>query len=274
MDHRQVALGFLGVAIQFQWLMRIAQRFDSAVNLRPSRFYLGAFGDVFSDEVGVGRTFAANIHDAEAKASGVNELFDRNSAGMMLKFCGDGFGLLALAHFHSSDDANLAVDPMFLTVGWPAHDAFVHFDRVLTTDAIAFWADHARPELVQDLKSSFVTGKAELPLKLESGLAGGLRRYQVSAPKPNGKRRMGRLHHCAGRQRSVGFALAATKDNGRTAWKSIRLALGVAFRANKTMGPTDRFKIFGAGGIVGENGLEFPKWRSENHEDPCGKVES
>ena len=152
---------------------------------------------------------------------------------------------------------------MFLTAGRPADDAFVHFDWVLTADSIALATNHARPEFMKDLKSRFVAGKPKLPLKLKGRLSGRLRRHQVCAPKPDRKRRVGGLHHCPGSQRSVGLALAAAKDNRRSAWKAIRLALGITLRANKPVGPTDRFKIFGASGIVRENGLKFSERRWE-----------
>ena len=55
---------------------------------------------------------------------------------------------------------------------------------MFAANAVTLWPDHTRAELVKDLKGGFIAGKAQLPLKLERGLAGRLRCHQVSAPKP------------------------------------------------------------------------------------------
>ncbi len=59
------------------------------------------------------------------------------------------------------DTAALAPSPT-------AYPGFVHLDILIctATDAILIWADHSSANFVKDLKSSFVAGKAELPLEL------------------------------------------------------------------------------------------------------------
>jgi len=258
-----VAFGFVWIAVHIEGVVSVAESFDAAINLGAIGCYFGSLGDTLQDEVCIGGSFAANVHDAEPETPGVNEFPRGRSAWMMLEFGRYLFRFSAPAHFHGADHAHFAVDPVFLSAGRAPDDAFIHFDRVFAADAITLATNHARPEFVKDLKSCFVAGKPKLPLKLKGGLSGRLRRHQVCAPKPNRKRRVGGLHHCPGCQRSVGFALAAAKDNRRSAWKAIRLALGITLRANKPVGPTDRFKIFGASGIVRENGLKFSERRWE-----------
>lgn len=51
-------------------------------------------------------------------------------------------------------------------------------------NAIMLWPNHARAEFVKNLKRGFVTGKAELPLELQGGLAGGLSRDEIRTPEP------------------------------------------------------------------------------------------
>jgi hypothetical protein len=65
-----------------------------------------------------------------------------------------------------------------------ANQAFIYLDRVIAADSLTLRPDHTGAELVKDLKGGFITGKAQLPLKLESGLAGRLCCHQVSAPEP------------------------------------------------------------------------------------------
>src|SRR4051812_1934010 len=172
MDHGQVAFRFFGVAAQIKRIVPVAHCFDSSINLQTISPYCRAFGDIFGHEIGVGITFAANIHDAKAEASSINQFLDRHAAGMMLIFGSDFFRFFPQANLNAANYARFAIYPVFLTTRWSTNDAFIDFDRVLAANSVAFRADHACPKFMEDLESSFVAGQAKLALELESRLAG------------------------------------------------------------------------------------------------------
>jgi hypothetical protein len=110
------------------------------------------------------------------------------------------FGILSQTDFDCSHNNGFVVDT--------ANEAFVHFDGIFAADLVAFWPNHARAQLVEDLERCFVAGQAKLPLKLQGGLAGRLGRYHIRTPEPCGKRRVCGLHHGVCGQRSVDLALS------------------------------------------------------------------
>src|ERR1039458_549745 len=102
---------------------------------------------------------AASGADAPPQAAGIDQRLERDAAVRgLLVFGRPVFRLLAQAPRDRASHHGFVVAA--------ADETFVHFDGA--------FAAAAGPQLVEDWKGGFVTGKAELPLKLQRGLAGGV----------------------------------------------------------------------------------------------------
>src|ERR1039458_5623164 len=155
---------------------------------------------------------AASGADAPPQAAGIDQRLERHAAVRgLLVFCRPGFRLPAPAPRVPplrAQAPRARAGPRGLVVA-PADETFVHFDGAFAAAAGPFGPPPAGPQLVEDLKGGFVTGKAERPLKLQRGLAGRLGRHPMRAPEPGGERRRGGRHYGAGGQRSIDLATAA-----------------------------------------------------------------
>jgi hypothetical protein len=62
---------------------------------------------------------------------------------------------------------------------------FVNLDGIFAANAITLWPNHARPQLVKNLKCGFIAGKTELPLKLQCRLTRRLGGGEIRRPEPS-----------------------------------------------------------------------------------------
>src|ERR1035441_10912749 len=63
--------------------------------------------------------------------------------------------------------------------------ALVNLNRMLATDTVTLWPDHAGTELMEDLEGCFVARKPELALKLKGRLPRRLGCHEITRPKPD-----------------------------------------------------------------------------------------
>jgi hypothetical protein len=144
-----------------------------------------------------------------------------------------------------------------------ANVAFIYLYRVIASDGITLGANHACAEFVENLKGRLIAAKRELSLKLNGRLAGRLRGHKIRAPKPSRERRMARLHDSASHKRCVGLTSTAAQHDRRARLEPIGFSNKPAFRAHKSIWPTNRLKVVGASRIIGEYPLKFWKGSGE-----------
>ena len=152
---------------------------------------------------------------------------------------------------------------------------FVHFDviaaRQIAADPVTALADHASPQLMQDLESGFVSGEAKLALELHGRHAGRHARNEIGRPKPDRQRRMRALHHGIDREGRL-LAAGAAGQNASTGRQPERLALLIAMWADEALGPLRSLKVSRARSVVFEQFLKVPQGLGERQVFPLQHV--
>jgi hypothetical protein len=185
-DHGQVGLCLVWIASECQRLMAISHLENSTVTAPSVAPNGGASCNILFDKAS--EQFGATIrHDAKPQPSCIDPAFVRLNA------------ILARPDLDGSDYDRFVVRATAFSARLAADIALIDFDRMLTADAVAFWANHASAKLVEYLKGRLIAGKCELTLELNGGLTGYLCGHEVCAPKPSRERRMARLHNGARR---------------------------------------------------------------------------
>ena len=253
MDHGQVRLGFVGVAAERQRLMVVSHLWKAGVASPAIGAQRGAARNVVFDKAGQ-RIGAAVGHDAKPQSSCVDATL------VLLSI------VCARPNLNGSDYDRLVVHTATFAARLATDHAFINFDRMLAANSVALGANHASAELVEYLKGGLITRERKLALELNGGLSGNLRGHQVRAPKPRRKRRMARLHDCSGRQRRISFASTTSQHDRRARSETVRLSYKAAFRARKSIRPTNGFEVASASRIVGEYPLKLRKrsWEAAN----------
>jgi hypothetical protein len=141
----------------------------------------------------------------------------------------------------------------------------------ITADPVPIRAHHSGTQLMHDLKGGFVSCEAKLALKLECRYARSRGGYEVSTPKPYCERRMRALHNRVGGQGCILAALPAAQHAGPRL-ETERLALFVAMRALKALGPACAFKVSGTRLVVREQSLELRQRAREGQMLPLEHV--
>lgn len=245
-DHRQVRLRLFWVAIERQRLVAVSSLGKSTVACPPVATDDSARCDVLFDKAG--ERFGVPVgYDTQSQATCID------AALMCLAV------ILTRPNFDGTDHGSLMVCTPAFPAGLAANVALVYFHRMLATDSVAFWTYHTGAELVEDLKGRLVASERELALELNGRLAGGLRGHKVSTPKPRREAGVARLHDGARRERRVGFATTAAKHHRRSARKTVWFTDEPAFRARKTIRPSDRLKVLRASVVIGEHLLK--RWK-------------
>lgn len=249
-DHRQMCFCLVGIAIERQCLMAVPQ-FGKPFISRPSVGANDGTGrDVFFGETN--KCSGASIwYDAKPQAPGID------TAPLSLAI------ILVRPNFDGADYDSLVVSAAPFSARFTANKAFVYFYRMIASNGITLGANHARAEFMENLKGRLIAAKRKLALELNGGLSWRLRGHQIRAPKPCRKRCVARLHDGASRKRCVGFASPASQHYRGSRLEPIRLLNKPAFRAPKTIWPTNRFKVTGASRVIGEYPLEFRKGSRE-----------
>ena len=194
---------------------------------------------------------SAAWHEAQPQSAGVG-----NSL-VLLAFLDRHPG----AYLDGPNDRRLMVDAMPLAFCATAHQRLIDFDRMLGSDRVALRPHHTSTQLVEHLKRRLVAQQSKLALKLECGLAGCLRRYEVSTPEPYRQRRVAVLHDGICHERHVGLADAASQDDRCTLGEPIGVAAVPALRAGKPVRPPQVLKVFCARRFIGEYPLKLGKRR-------------
>src|SRR5450830_1883130 len=178
-DHRQVGISSFGVTIKHQGFVRVAQSRQFIVAPPSVGAHNGSLGDVLLHEF---REFLGSTawHEAQPQSAGID-----NSL-VLLAFLDRYPG----AYLDGPNDRRLMVDATPLAFCTTAHKRLIDFDRMLGSDRVALRPHHTGTQLVEHLKRCLVARQSKLALKLERGLAGRLRRHEVSTPEPYRQRRV------------------------------------------------------------------------------------
>ena len=259
MDHRQMCIGSLRVAIKHHRLVRVTQGGQLIVALPAIGAYHSALCHILLHESRE-RLGASIGHKAQSQSSCVD-----GSLGLHpISAC------WSWAYFDGSSDRRLRVDTTALALCAAAHKCLIYFDRIQGPNGVALghpvalWPYHASAELVETLERCLVTPQPQLPLKLHRRLAGRLCRHKVSTPEPYRQRRVAILHDRASHERNIGLAGAAPQDDRPSLGKSVRLTDASALLTRKSMRPTQVFKISCTGCVIGKNLLKFRQCRWES----------
>lgn len=141
----------------------------------------------------------------------------------------------------------------------------------VATDTVAPLADHASPQLMQDLERGFVSSETKLALELHGRHAGRHGGDQIRAPKPRRQWRVRPLHHGPDRERRLLAALPAGQHASPRSHAE-RLALLLAVRAIEVLRPLRTLQVPRARGVIGEKPLEVFERLGEQQVFPLGYV--
>ena len=251
-DYWQVCIGSLGIAIEHQGFVRVALPRQVIVARPAIGANNSALCHILLHEL---RKYlgVAVWHDTQPQST-------RVICSLALSAIGTG---RPLAYLNGPNYRRLMVDAASLALGTAAHKRLIHFDRVLGSDSVALRSQHARAQLMEHLECRFVARQAQLPLKLESRLAGCLRRHEVSAPEPRRQWRVARLHDGAGRKRHIGMASAASQNDRSSVSEAVRITDFPALHTRKPVRPPQVFKVSCAGRVIGKDPLKFGECRRE-----------
>src|SRR2546430_5801021 len=158
----------------------------------------GASRHVVFDECGECSGVAArkrNMFDAgdnaESKAPGISEFLDWNTPLMGIPpLWPAGFSILTRPHFDSADHRCLMMSTSPFASRAATYKAFIYFDWMRRADSVTVRPNHPGTKFVKHSECRFISGDIKLTLKLNGGLAGCLRRHEISAPKPRRERHM------------------------------------------------------------------------------------
>ena len=251
-NHRQVCISSLGVAIEHNGFVRVALSRQIIVAPPAIGAYNSALCHILLHEL---REYlgVAVRHDAQPQSTGVTR-------PLALFAIGPG---RPLAYLNSPNDRRLMVNAVPLTFGTPAHKRLIHFDRILGSNSAALRSHHAGAPLVEHLECRLVARQAQLPLKLENRLARRLRRYEVSAPEPRRQGCVAGFHDGAGRKRHIAMASAASQDDRCSLGEAVRLADIPALHTRKPARPPQVLKVSCAGRVIRKDPLKFGECRRE-----------
>ena len=262
-DHWQVGIGSFGVAVKHQGFVRVAQ-FRQIIVAPPSiGAHNSSLGDILLHEF---REFLGSTtrHEAQAQSAGID-----NSL-VLLAFL-DGH---PRAYLDGPNDRRLMVDATPLAFCTTAHKRLIDFDWMLGSDRVALRPHHTGTQLVEHLKRRLVARQSKLALKLQSRLAGRLRRHEVCTPEPYRQRRVTVLHDGVCRERHVGLADSASQDDRCSLGEPVRGAAIPALRAGKPVRPSQVLKVLCASRFIGEYPLKLGKRRRETTKVHAGNLAS
>lgn len=263
MDHRQVCIGSLGVAIKYPRLVRVTQGGQLIVALPPIGAYNSAFCHILLHESreSLGAAVGCKAQSQSSCVDGSLGHFPISASR-------------AWAYLDGSSDRRLMVDATALALCAATHQCLIHFDRILGSNSVAFRAYHASAKLMENLERCLVTPQPKLTLKLHRRLAGRLCRHKVSAPEPCRQRRVTVLHDRASHERGIGFAGAAPQDDRPSLGESVGLTDTSALHTRKPVRPSQVFKVSCAGRVIGKDPLKFWERRRETTRIHTGNLAS
>src|SRR6266478_7900505 len=119
-----------------------------------------------------------------------------------------------MANFYSRYHGSLVVNAVSFASGIAANPCLVNFHMVARSrlsDPVCIGANHASPQLVQDLKGRLVAAQSKLALELYCAHTSRMARHQIGGPEPRRERSMGALHNRCRRQRHVFAAGSAAQ---------------------------------------------------------------
>ena len=262
-DHRQVCIGSLRVTIKHQGFMRVTQPGQIIVALPTIGAHNRALCYIFLHESRESLG-AAIRHDTQSQSA-------RADSSLGLFAVGAG---RPLAYLDGSNDGRLVVDAASLAPCTAANKRLIHFNRALRSDSVALWPHHSGAQLVEHLKSSLVAGYAQLPLKLESGLAGSLCRHKISTPEPYRQWRVTAHHDGTCHERHVDLAAAAPQDDRSPLGEAVRLTDIPALHTRKPAWPPQVLKVSCAGCVIMKYLLKFGECRRKTTGVHAGNLAS
>jgi hypothetical protein len=111
--------------------------------------------------------FGAIFDNAQAQPSGVEYAFNGHAVFVgLVVFRRLSFPIFPAPNFNGADYYSLFVITPAFASGATPDKAFVHFNRIFPPYRVPVWPNHTRSQFVEDLEGCFVTGQAELSLKL------------------------------------------------------------------------------------------------------------
>lgn len=169
----------------------------------------------------------------------------------------------------------IGLGALTLSAHHATNPSFIYFDVIaapkVAADPVTTLSDHASAQLVQDLERGFVSREAKLALELNGRHARRHAGNEIGRPKPDRQRRVRALHHGIDRERRL-LAARPARQNAGPRGHAERLALGVAVRANETLGPLRALKIPRARVVVFEQPLEVPERLGERQVFPLEHI--
>ena len=175
-NHRQVSFCSFGIAVENQCFVRVPHR-RQVIVAAPT---IGAHG----------RTICHTVSHKRRKRFGlsVGNNAQSQSARVTLPLWKLTIFLgRLLANFNSANDCRHMMNSTPLALCAPANKSLINFDRILRSDGVTLWPDHAGAKFMQKLKGRLIARQSQLPLKLKCRLAGSLCRDKIGTPKPNGQ---------------------------------------------------------------------------------------
>ena len=142
-DHRQVSLGLIRVTAKFQRLMAISKLRQLGIAGPGVGSYGSSGHDVIFDKSD--RRFAATVrHNTKPQASRI----DAASVNLAI--------LQTRPNLNSADYNRFVMLAPTLSKRLAADITFIDFNRVLSADGVALWANHARAKLMKYLKGRLI----------------------------------------------------------------------------------------------------------------------
>ena len=175
MDRRQVRLCFIGIATKRQRNVAISLLRQLGLAGPSVGSYDSSVHDIIFDKSG--KRFGATVrHNTKPQAS------RRDAASVNLAV------VQTRSNLNGPDYNRFVMLAPAFSARLAADVTFINFNRILlAANSIAFRANHARAKLMKYLKGRLVASEAQLALKLNGGLSGGLCSYQVRSPKTKPK---------------------------------------------------------------------------------------
>ena len=251
-NHRQMSFRPFGIAVENHWFVCVSHRRQVIVPA-PA---IGAHNRLVCDVVSHKSRKRLGLsvgNDAQSQSARVTLPFWKFTV----------FLSRLLANFDSTNYCRHMVNPTPLALCSPSNKSLVNFDRVLRSDGVALWSDHAGAKFMQELKGRLIARQPQLSLKLKCRLAGSLCRDEIGTPKPDGQWRTTGPHHRAGGKRDVSVTGAAAQNYRRSFCKAIRLPYRCTLGTHKPLRPPKTFQIFCTSLIIREYLLEFGESRRE-----------
>src|SRR5437588_459851 len=144
MDHGQVRLGLVWIATERQCLMAVSNLGKAGIAGPSICAQRGTERDVVLDKADKLRGTPVG-HDTQPQSSRID------AASVLFAV------IVTRSDLNSADHDRFVMGAAPLATRLAADHAFVDFDRMLATDCITLGANHAGAELVEYLKSCFIT---------------------------------------------------------------------------------------------------------------------